>query len=76
MSDVYEALGRIIGEELDGRAVQLNPEMELADIPGWDSAALAGVILGIETTFGVAIHASQIRRISTAGDLAKLCPSP
>jgi acyl carrier protein len=73
MTGLYTTLGEILGDELDTAPVQLTADTELADIPGWDSAALAGVILGIETAFSVTIHAGQIRDINTAADLARLC---
>jgi len=73
MSDVYEILGGIIGDELGVAPVSLGPDTLLADIPGWDSAALAGVLLGIEDQFGVVANREQIDGLNSGADLAGLC---
>jgi acyl carrier protein len=76
MSDVYQALGEILGEELGRAPVPLTAQTELDDLPGWDSATLAGVILAIEFAFGVSITRDQLGPIETGADLARLCQPP
>jgi acyl carrier protein len=73
MSDLYQTLATIIGTELDCPPPALTPDSQLEDLPGWDSVALAGVLVGLETRFGVAIGRTEINAIETAGDLARLC---
>jgi len=76
MSDVYATLGQIIGDELGTAPVRLAAATELADIPGWDSATLAGVLLGIEAIYGVVATREQIAGLDTGADLAALCVKP
>jgi acyl carrier protein len=73
MSDVYETLSELIAEELGMPVRTLTPETELDQIPGWDSATFAGVLLGIETSFGVRATRQQISNIKYGADLAALC---
>jgi acyl carrier protein len=75
MTNLYEQLGRIIGDELGTEPVALTPETKLDDIPGWDSVTIAGVLLGIEETFGVVATRSVLSRLVTGADLARLCES-
>jgi acyl carrier protein len=67
MSDVYETLSELIAEELGMPVRTLMPETEL------DSATFAGVLLGIETSFGVRATRQQISNIKYGADLAALC---
>ena len=73
MNDIYVTLSEILGEELGCPPVPLAAHTELDDLPGWDSATLAGVILSIEATFGVNITRKQLGPVVTAADLARLC---
>lgn len=76
MSDIYRTLGEILGEELGRAPVALTAQTELDDLPGWDSATLAGVILSIEDAFGVTITREQLGPVATGADLARLCQTP
>lgn len=76
MADLYATLGALIGEELATPPVALTPATQLDDIPGWDSVALAGVVLAIETRFAVAVSRAQVDGIHTGADLAALCGPP
>ena len=73
MSSTYERLSTLVGEELGRAGVQITPETELDDLPGWDSVALAGVLLAIETEFGVPVARSAADGVLTGADLARLC---
>jgi acyl carrier protein len=75
MSDVYEMLAAIIGEELDTPPPPLSPDTVLDDIPGWDSVTVAGVLLAIEERFGIVASRAEIDELQTAADLARLCQS-
>lgn len=76
MTGIYRTLGEILGEELGCAPVALTAQTELDDLPGWDSATLAGVILSIEAAFGVGITREQLGPIATGADLARLCHAP
>jgi acyl carrier protein len=58
-------LGDLIGDELGCGPVALQADTILADLPGWDSVAMAGVMLALEDRFGVMLE-------RTAGDLLAL----
>jgi acyl carrier protein len=73
MSDIYTSLSDLIAEELGIPIPPLTPATELDQIPGWDSATFAGVLLGIETSFGVTASRQQISHIRYGADLAALC---
>jgi acyl carrier protein len=73
MSDIYASLSALIAEELGIPIPKLRPETELDQIPGWDSATFAGVLLGIETSFGVTATRQQISNVRYGADLAALC---
>jgi acyl carrier protein len=68
-------LAAIIGGELGIAPPALDADSELADLPGWDSVALAGVLVALEARFGVAVGRAEIDAIETAGDLARLLPA-
>lgn len=76
MTAIYQTLGEILGEELGCAPVPLTAQTELDDLPGWDSATLAGVILSIESAFGVSVTREQLGPIATGADLARLCGAP
>ena len=76
MIDIYKALSEILADELNQASAPLTEHTELDDLPGWDSAALAGVILSIESHFGVSITRKQLDSIVTVADLARLCQAP
>jgi acyl carrier protein len=61
---------------LDG-LLELEPgtargEAVLADLPGWDSMAVVGVIAMIDETFTVIVPANRLMQCKTADDLAAL----
>lgn len=73
-TDRYARLGRIIGAEMGGGAVALAPGMELADIPGWDSVTLAGVLAEIERETGQFADRDAMDRLTSVDALAALLP--
>jgi acyl carrier protein len=73
MGGVYEELTAIVGDELGSPPQPIGPDTLLDDIPGWDSVTLAGVLLAIESRFGVAAGRQQLDGVATGADLARLC---
>lgn len=73
MSDVYAVLTEIVSRELDTALPTLTEATRLDDLSGWDSVALAGVLVEIESRFGVVATRAQIDGVRTAGDLARMC---
>lgn len=65
-------LTRLIKEELGAGPVVLTPETVLADLRGWDSVALAGVLVAIEIRLGVVVDRDQLETLSRVEDLADL----
>jgi acyl carrier protein len=63
-------LGDLIGDELGCGPVAL--DTILADLPGWDSVAMAGVMLALEDRFGVMLERTSVDGVNTAGDLLAL----
>jgi acyl carrier protein len=72
MTDAYRDVGEIIGNELGGAPVDVSPGMELADIPGWDSVALAGVLMAIEERLGYAPDRDLIDHLRSVDDLVRI----
>ena len=47
-------------------------ETVLADLRGWDSVAIAGVLLAVESRFGIDVDRDRLENLVTAKDLADL----
>ena len=71
-ADTYRVLGALIGEEIGTGPVELAPETVLADLRGWDSVAIAGVLLAIEARFDIEVDRDRLENLTTAKDLADL----
>jgi acyl carrier protein len=71
-ADTYRVLGTLVGEEIGTGPVELTPETVLADLRGWDSVAIAGVLLAIESQFDVEVDRDRLENLTTAQDLAEL----
>jgi len=72
VDETYRLLTEIIKRELQTEIEPLRPDTVLDDLPGWDSVALAGVLLAIEEQF----HVNAVRRdvvVVTGEELALLC---
>ena len=70
--DTYRVLAALIGEEIGIGPVELAPETVLADLRGWDSVAIAGVLLAVEARFGIDVDRDRLENLVTAKDLADL----
>ena len=70
--ETYRVLAALIGEEIGTGPVELAPETVLADLRGWDSVAIAGVLLAVESRFGIDVDRDRLENLVTAKDLADL----
>lgn len=68
MTDNTAILRGIFQTELADDTLELTPDTELADIPGWDSVNLSCVILGVETRFGLTLTPTEMDHLETFGD--------
>ena len=48
---------------------------ELADFPEWDSLSVLSVISMLDASYGVIIHATDLKKVQTVADLWKLANS-
>ena len=71
-AEIYAILQDIVAGELDAGPVSLAPDTVLDDLRGWDSVALAGVVVAIEARFGNPITRAELGDIRRAEDLALL----
>jgi acyl carrier protein len=69
---LYQDVGEIIGDEIGSGPVSVLPGMALADIRGWDSVALIGVLLAIEQRLGNEPDRDSIDRIRSVDDLVAI----
>lgn len=70
--ETYRTLTALIEDELAIRPLVLAPETVLADLRGWDSVALAGVLVAIEMRFGVVVDRDQLETLNRVEDLAAI----
>lgn len=70
--EIYRVLAMLIGEELGSGPVDITSETVLADLRGWDSVAIAGVLIAIESRFGIEVDRDRLENLSTGQDLADL----
>lgn len=70
--DTHDRLTRIFREELRQPALQIAPAMTQGDVPGWDSTAMAAIIMSIEEEFEFEMSASDLRGARSIGDLAAI----
>jgi acyl carrier protein len=71
-AEIYAVLQEIVAAELVAGPVSLAPDTVLDELRGWDSVALAGVVVAIETRFGNPITRAELGEIRRAEDLALL----
>ena len=70
--NIYERLGHIFREHLRQPALQIAPQMTPDDVPGWDSTAMASIIMAIEEEFDFELSAANLRSVQSIGDLAHI----
>lgn len=59
----------LIEEALDTDEGELTPETVLEDVDGWDSIAALSLIVMLDEHFGKTITGTQIKELSTVGDI-------
>jgi len=57
---------------LNGPPPRLTENLELADIPGWDSMAMVRLVVALEEKFGRQLSDAEIENIETVADVEKL----
>lgn len=71
-AEIYDGLTDIFREQLRNPALVIQPGLGPADVPGWDSAAMVGIILAIEERFGIEFRMQDLRDVRTVGDFPRL----
>jgi acyl carrier protein len=66
---IYERLKGIIPEVFDAEAAELNPELRIEDIDGWDSLSHVRLILTVEKAFKIKFPTSEMGNLENVGDL-------
>ena len=66
MNDFLKEVAEIL--EVEG----VNETDKLKEFSQWDSLAILSIIAMVETIYGVNLHADDIKRVKTAGDLWNL----
>lgn len=59
----------LIEEALDTDEGELTSETALEDVDGWDSIAALSLIVMLDEHFGKTITGTQIKELSTVGDI-------
>jgi acyl carrier protein len=72
MNSSYQIVGELIGVELGLAPIKIAPGIDLTDIPGFDSVALAGVLLAIEQRTGREADRDAIDRVRNVDDLVAI----
>jgi acyl carrier protein len=70
--DIPERLVRIFRDQLRQPTLQLNASTTPDDVSGWDSTAMASIIMSIEEEFGFEMSAAELRSARSVGDLANI----
>lgn len=70
--DVHDRLTRIFREQLRQPTLQIAPEMTQDDLVGWDSTAMAAIIMSIEEEFEFEMSAGELRGARSIGDLTTI----
>jgi len=70
--DIPERLVRIFRDQLRQPTLQLNASTTPDDVSGWDSTAMASIIMSIEEEFGFEMSAAELRGARSVGDLAHI----
>ena len=56
-------------------AEELKESDDLKSFPQWDSLSVLSVIAMLDSSYGVSLHANDLKDVGTAGDLWKLVES-
>jgi acyl carrier protein len=66
---IYERLKGIVPDVFDMETAELNPELRIEDIDGWDSLSHVRLILTIEKAFKIKFLTSEMGNLQNIGDL-------
>jgi acyl carrier protein len=69
---IYTRLTLILQEVFDNDDLVARPELDAAQVEGWDSMGNVRLFLAIEQDFGVRFGAGEISEIQNVGELAAL----
>ncbi len=70
--NVSPELVAIFREELRKPELELIASMTADDVPGWDSAAMVGILMAIEELLGTELGANEVKQIESVGDLVRI----
>lgn len=70
--EIYAGLTEIFRDAFADESLKLRPEMTAADIAGWDSVKMIGIILATEERFGIKMRSREIDRLNCVGDFVRL----
>jgi acyl carrier protein len=71
-SPVYLKLTEILQDVFDDDKIKAKPELDAAQVEGWDSMGNVRLFLAIEQEFGVRFNASEISAVKNLGELVAL----
>lgn len=70
--DTHAALAQVLREVTRNDGLAIEPEMALAEIPGWDSVRLVETILSVEDRFAIEFKPGGFNAARTVADLVQL----
>ena len=72
IEDYTKKLTEIVSEIVGHNDFILKPDMQAADVEGWDSLSHVQIIHECETSLGVRFTLEEISNLNTVGDLLSL----
>jgi len=75
IQDCIKKLTEIVSEIVGHNNFKLEPDMQAADVEGWDSLSHVQIIHACETSLGVRFTLEEISNLNTVGDLLSLMQS-
>jgi acyl carrier protein len=71
MLDTLSRLQQVFADVFEQPELQIAESTSARDIAAWDSLAHVGLMVRVESAFGVRFTSRQLAQISTVGDLVK-----
>lgn len=71
MLDTLSRLRQVFANVFEQPELQIAESTSAKDIAAWDSLTHVGLMVQVESTFGVRFTSRQLAQISTVGDLVK-----
>ena len=71
-NEIYDILGTLIANELGVGSVAISPDTVLAELRGWDSVAMAGLLVAMEIRFDITVQRDQLETLHRVKDLAAI----